>query len=373
LSSYRQSAANVRASERRLHPRRRVFFSCVELAEDNGGVVLDVCECGLAMRAVRALGDDQFTQLRFQLSQSNDWIETRGRIAWISDSRTTAGVEFIDLSCEGRILLGEWISSIQDLCATAKKNALAEDVSKADPQFGNDQVPTTTRSVPEPKKTEEALNRPSQNSSTSEASFSTRSIDSEIGYGQERLDEGESQPRSSIAVSPRIVEASRETFSFKAKHDTHRDGKSRILIALLATFVLISAGLYGLSRYRRSEGATSQKAKHPSADLPGLSAAKPQPAVTLPPAKKPPSPAEAPEITAGFVLQAGAMTHRGNAVALASSLQQKHFPAFVFKGDSAPFYHVIVGPYPDTEATAKISKELRDQGFDTFVRKWPFR
>lgn len=97
-------------ADRRSHPRQSVLLSCVEL-DDNGGIVLNVSETGLAMQVVKTLPDNPYTNLRFQLSLSNSWIETRGRIAWLSGSKNKAGVEFVDLDLEGRTLLAKWISS----------------------------------------------------------------------------------------------------------------------------------------------------------------------------------------------------------------------------------------------------------------------
>jgi TonB family protein len=48
--------------------------------------------------------------MRFQLPQSKDWIETRGEIAWIADSKKEAGVRFVDLHDDTRIKIRNWIS-----------------------------------------------------------------------------------------------------------------------------------------------------------------------------------------------------------------------------------------------------------------------
>lgn len=109
--SYSSGSVDTQSlADRRSHPRQSVLLSCVEL-EDNGGIVLNVSESGLAMQVVKTLPDSLHTKLRFQLSLSNSWIETRGRIAWLSASKNKAGVEFVDLDLEGRALLAKWISS----------------------------------------------------------------------------------------------------------------------------------------------------------------------------------------------------------------------------------------------------------------------
>jgi hypothetical protein len=82
----------------------------VQLEHDNGGIIIDIGEHGLAMQAVRRLPDDPLPRMRFQFSQSYNWVETRGRIAWVSASRKIAGVEFVALNDEVRNKIKEWIS-----------------------------------------------------------------------------------------------------------------------------------------------------------------------------------------------------------------------------------------------------------------------
>jgi PilZ domain len=106
-----QSAQNPRTPERRLRRRQRILFSCIQLEDDNGGIILDISESGLAMQPVRSLEDGRLPRMRFQFSQSQPWIETRGRIVWNSASRKTAGVEFVGLSKEARNQIRQWVSS----------------------------------------------------------------------------------------------------------------------------------------------------------------------------------------------------------------------------------------------------------------------
>jgi hypothetical protein len=72
----------------------------------------------------------------------------------------------------------------------------------------------------------------------------------------------------------------------------------------------------------------------------------------------------------GFVLQVAAMKHEDNADALAESLHQSNFPAFVFKRGDDPFYRVAVGVYGDADSTAKVKGELERQGFKAILRRW---
>jgi SPOR domain/PilZ domain len=81
-------------------------------------------------------------------------------------------------------------------------------------------------------------------------------------------------------------------------------------------------------------------------------------------------PAALPLDRPGFVIQVGAMTHENHADAMRNSLQQKNFPAFVFRRSTGLFYHVAVGPYDDAATAAKIGDKLRTLGFETVLQRW---
>ena len=133
--------------------RQRVLLSRLQLKDDdNGGIVLDISEQGLAMQTVKSLGDDACTKLRFQLSQSNDWVETRGRIAWISPSKQTAGVEFTDLSYKSLIFIKNWISSIASPNTSEEENTIFDRVAPPKSVLTFDEAADVT-SIPEPAKT----------------------------------------------------------------------------------------------------------------------------------------------------------------------------------------------------------------------------
>jgi hypothetical protein len=85
-----QSSGNPHISERRMCWRQKVFFSRVELGENNRGDLLNLSPSGLALKAVEELTDDELPNIRFQLSQAPAWIEAKGRIAWRDDSKKVA-------------------------------------------------------------------------------------------------------------------------------------------------------------------------------------------------------------------------------------------------------------------------------------------
>jgi septal ring-binding cell division protein DamX len=162
MSDALQSVADSQTSERRFHRRRRVLYSSMELEDDNGGIILNLSENGLAMQVVRSLADEPLPQMRFQVSQSNAWVEARGRIAWISPSKKTIGVEFVGLPYEERMVINRWISSIDHSSAAATETAPVEEIAPAVEPASTGVELASIASVPEPETTELVLANPEQ-------------------------------------------------------------------------------------------------------------------------------------------------------------------------------------------------------------------
>ncbi len=97
-------------SDRRLYYRQPIrTLAYVELDEGNGGIVLNVSEGGLSVQAFASLMDDVLPGVRFQLSESDGWIQANARITWTGQSRKLAGLEFVDLPEEARGRIKEWL------------------------------------------------------------------------------------------------------------------------------------------------------------------------------------------------------------------------------------------------------------------------
>jgi len=99
--------------ERRNHARTPVSPQAfVKFGENNYGFVFNISESGLVFAPTETLtlAVAAVAKMRFQLPQSKDWIETRGEIAWIADSKKEAGVRFVDLHDDTRIKIRNWIS-----------------------------------------------------------------------------------------------------------------------------------------------------------------------------------------------------------------------------------------------------------------------
>lgn len=95
--------------ERRQHARRPILlFTYAVLGEDNGGLVFNLGEGGLALTAAAPLQEHHFNKMRVRFPDSEDWIETSGRLAWKSDSGKEVGIEFVGLPEDARLRIGEW-------------------------------------------------------------------------------------------------------------------------------------------------------------------------------------------------------------------------------------------------------------------------
>ena len=96
-------------AERRQHSRRPILlFTYAVLGEDNGGLVFNLGEGGLALTAAAPLQEHHLKKIRLRFPDSEDWIETGGRLAWKNDSGREVGIEFSGLPEDARLRVREW-------------------------------------------------------------------------------------------------------------------------------------------------------------------------------------------------------------------------------------------------------------------------
>jgi DedD protein len=118
-----------------------------------------------------------------------------------------------------------------------------------------------------------------------------------------------------------------------------------------------------------------QPAPKPAASVAHDGASSPAPVRAIPsaPAAKAVPASEqfqAPRISKNsVVLQVAALTHQGDALAMADALQQKRFPAFVVAPTSDSFYRVQVGPYSDAKAAESAKNALDRAGFKAIIKR----
>jgi cell division septation protein DedD len=80
--------------------------------------------------------------------------------------------------------------------------------------------------------------------------------------------------------------------------------------------------------------------------------------------------ASAPIIPSGaIVLQVAALAKQDDALALAASLQKKHFAAYVQTPQKDKYYRVQVGPFKDQKSADAVKKGLESAGFKAFYVK----
>lgn len=94
------------------------------------------------------------------------------------------------------------------------------------------------------------------------------------------------------------------------------------------------------------------------------------PAVAPPRAPVERSSANAPLVPNGaIVLQVAALARQDDALALAGSLQRKHFSAYVQSPHKDKYYRVQVGPFKDQKSADAAKKGLESAGFKAFAVK----
>ena len=96
----------------------------------------------------------------------------------------------------------------------------------------------------------------------------------------------------------------------------------------------------------------------------------PAPAPPPVPAKDSKKFVNAPLIPNGaLVLQAAALLKQDDALEIASSLQKKHYAAYVFPPLKDKYYRVQVGPFKDQKSADAAKKGLEGEGFKAFYAK----
>ena len=89
-------------------------ISYVELGQENGGILLNLSEGGLAVRSALPLVSREFSSIRFQAPASQAWLKASGRIVWLSQSKKEGGIQFTELPGEARLQIQKWASADAD-------------------------------------------------------------------------------------------------------------------------------------------------------------------------------------------------------------------------------------------------------------------
>jgi cell division septation protein DedD len=341
--------AEERRQYQRLVPDAPLFVS---LDDAKSGLLLDLCEGGLAVASLVPRGLDEVVSLAFDLPEHVGHIEAKARIAWTRDSGHLTGVHFVDLEEASRQQLSEWIATGTNLRLAPLQEAV-------------------------------------------EPVIVTRSTYAQVdAIRQDTLGKGTVGSNGSLFET----QAGGEAESGVAKLDSspagrERSGKARYSIELFVAVVILSWALVFLGYQMGSTGASRQSRENTAAAKVTEASSRPQeasavglPAASLPgptaapartstrtqaaPRVAPASASAGPSVDSGIVLQVGAMKLEGNAAAMAQELRKKKFPAVVFRHGNDKLYRVAVGPYGDADSTVKVKQQLEKQGFEPLLQRW---
>jgi PilZ domain len=118
--SRRVDASGLIPVGRRCHYRHQVqSLAYVNVDQNNGGIIRNLGDAGVAIQAVAPLHINQQVLLRFDLANPRVRLEATGRVVWC-DPAGQAGVEFLSLPRRSERLLKEWI--FVQLMALAQHN-----------------------------------------------------------------------------------------------------------------------------------------------------------------------------------------------------------------------------------------------------------
>ncbi len=124
------NSISVPAGDRRAHPRQRVrSLSYVELGRDNGGIVLNISEGGIAVQAAEALDETEgLISMRIEIPGSRKRLEVNGEFAWIGASRKDAGFRFVDLQEDALRRIRSWIAREESPGSVAEESDAPDEV-----------------------------------------------------------------------------------------------------------------------------------------------------------------------------------------------------------------------------------------------------
>jgi hypothetical protein len=362
-----QALGDSRSLERRHYPRQRVPFCYIHLADDNGGIILDISERGLSLQAVRSLTEDELPHIRFQTGENPTWIETRGRIAWERPSEKTAGLEFIDLADEARDQIRRWCSS--ELKSKESVEGIAF-VRKPEPtkDFPTLLHPESPIPFPELETTEEVLQNPDPLSIPEDTDEDQPGVEKILRYSG-RTSSAPDVPESAhvgtgslLAWSELEARINRE---IKSRERTGFSPRSNRIVGLAVVTLLLMSVFFLVGHYWH-EG------KHSNVNTAATAFVKPpepSPNPSTGPTNQASEPAPASEGPA-LALQVAATTNTKAAEALATTLKRKYFPAFVYFRGTDQYYRVLVGPFNDDDSRLRTMEELKTEGFESFRTPW---
>ncbi len=184
------SEESPRSPERRRFIRQRVrSLAYVDVVPNNGGIVLNLSEHGLALQAVNPF-DETRVSLRIQPPSSRKRIEATAEITWLSECKREAGLQFLELTEDARSEIAEWVAAEADI---GERRPLKDAPAPSAPQ------PPPKQIVAEPARLREKWSAMLENS-LSEATLTNQEVSANSANSPEIRNEPKSQP---VAAPPK--------------------------------------------------------------------------------------------------------------------------------------------------------------------------
>ena len=306
--------------DRRLHP-RLIPDSALLVSVDRlrRAFLSDLSEGGMAFDGLVVEGGPHVISVGFNLPDGGGPVDAIAEVVWTCESRHRTGVRFLELAEECRQRLREWLSA-RVVALESPHGARVWD-------------------------------------SLSEITGAARNwILQEVG--ESGAPEQPAEPASNARGSSGNLDFAERLASYR------NAGVALGLVAVCSAFVTIGYYLPALSPAPKTVGHISAIESPPrfasNGSITSVSESTGAASVRA---------ADLPSKYDGFVLQVAAMAHQENAEALAKSLQQKNFPAFVFDRGGDGLYRVDVGPYPDAKYAHDGKSELTSAGFRSVLER----
>jgi len=341
--------------------RTPVLFASVQIGNEAQGLILNGSEGGICVQITNGSVGPGLVDLQFQSAAPGHaaaWVGCRGRVIWKSEDRTVAGIEFVDSTPLTNREIKNWLSFGQSL-RELRREWPAEQASQS---HWADHISDPGSPPP---------------------AFPVEASQGEVGPLENPAPESEpEQPRPRSSAFGQDYEDAVPRFRIL------RMAAAIALVVLIGAAVLIK--LHGpgsnfrslisetaqSNQSRETEHATAPPAKNAATSTPQPIGPPPANSRTAnsTPAAAPvphgePDPIASASTNSGLMLQAGAMTAEQNAKEMAQSLQQKHFPAFVYKKDGDRFFRVFIGPYASDQSLLLAQVELRRLNIPTIKKK----
>jgi hypothetical protein len=111
------------AVERRLIPRTKLEkLAYIDIAPNNGGIVLNVSGDGLAFHSMAPI--ERNGPMRFSLKEQNRRIDVCGELIWTDEAQKIGGLRFTTLTNEAREHIDNWAVQPQDAAPESNRSSL---------------------------------------------------------------------------------------------------------------------------------------------------------------------------------------------------------------------------------------------------------